>query len=164
VGVADLENEYFKSSRTRTKECTPGKSGEHADSDVQLRLFADVGCEGLPSAGKSTLINALTNAKSKVADYHFTTLDPHLGAFYEFIIADIPGLIEGASEGKGLGTKFLKHISRTKAIAHVLALDSEDLVKDYTSIKQELENYDPELVQKKKLLYLPNQMHLMRKP
>lgn len=152
-GRGGLGNEYFKSSRNTTpKECTPGKIGEHADFDIQLRLFADVGLVGLPSAGKSTLINALTNAKSKVAEYHFTTLDPHLGAFYEFIIADIPGLIEGASEGKGLGTKFLKHIARTKAIAHVLSLDSEDLVHDYTSIKQELENYDPELIQKNEVI------------
>lgn len=152
-GRGGLGNEYFKSSRNTTpKESTPGKSGEHADFDVQLRLFADVGLVGLPSAGKSTLINALTNAKSKVAEYHFTTLDPHLGAFYEFIIADIPGLIEGASEGKGLGTKFLKHISRTKAIAHILALDSEDLVHDYTTVKAELENYDPELVQKNEII------------
>ncbi len=152
-GRGGLGNEYFKSSRNTTpKECTPGKSGEHADFDVQLRLFADIGLVGLPSAGKSTLVNALTNAKSKVADYHFTTLDPHLGAFYEFIIADIPGLIEGASEGKGLGTKFLKHISRTKAVAHVLALDSEDLVNDYTTIRKELENHDPELVAKDEII------------
>jgi GTP-binding protein len=98
------------------------------------------------------LINALTNAKSKVADYHFTTLDPHLGAFYEFIIADIPGLIEGASEGKGLGTKFLKHISRTKAIAHILALNSDDLVLDYTTIRTELKNHDYELMQKNEII------------
>ena len=152
-GRGGLGNEYFKSSRNTTpKESTPGKIGEHAEFDVQLRLFADVGLVGLPSAGKSTLINALTNAKSKVAEYHFTTLDPHLGAFYEFIIADIPGLIEGASEGKGLGTKFLKHIARTKAIAHVLSLDSENLVHDYTSIKQELENYDADLIKKKEVI------------
>lgn len=152
-GRGGLGNEYFKSSRNTTpKESTPGKPGEHADFDVQLRLFADVGLVGLPSAGKSTLINALTNAKSKVAAYHFTTLDPHLGAFYEFIIADIPGLIEGASEGRGLGTKFLKHISRTKAVAHVLALDSEDLVNDYTTIRKELEKYDPTLTQKGEII------------
>lgn len=152
-GRGGLGNEYFKSSRNTTpKECTPGKSGEYADFDVQLRLFADVGLVGIPSAGKSTLINALTHAKSKVAEYHFTTLDPHLGAFYEFIIADIPGLIEGASEGKGLGTKFLKHISRTKAIAHILSLDSEDLEKDYLTVKNELAQYDPELVQKNEII------------
>jgi GTP-binding protein len=152
-GRGGLGNEYFKSSRnTSPKECTPGKSGEDADFDVQLRLFADVGLVGLPSAGKSTLINALTNAKSKVAEYHFTTLDPHLGAFYEFIIADIPGLIEGASDGKGLGTKFLKHIARTKAIAHVLALDTEDIVNDYTSIKAELKNHDPLLAEKNEII------------
>ena len=152
-GRGGLGNEYFKSSRNTTpKESTPGAKGEDATFDVELRLFADLGLVGLPSAGKSSLINALTNTKSKVADYHFTTLDPHLGAFYEFIIADIPGLIEGASSGKGLGTKFLRHIARTKAIAHVLALDSEDIVKDYTSIKNELSTYDSELVTKKEVV------------
>jgi GTP-binding protein len=152
-GRGGLGNEYFKSSRNTTpKECTPGKSGEDADFEVQLRLFADIGLVGLPSAGKSTLLNALTNAKSKVAEYHFTTLDPHLGALYEFIIADIPGLIEGASEGKGLGTKFLKHITRTKAIAHVLSLDSEDLVLDYTTIRKELAQHDPALAEKNEII------------
>jgi GTP-binding protein len=97
-------------------------------------------------------LNALTNAKSKVAAYHFTTLDPHLGAFYEFVIADIPGLIEGASDGKGLGTKFLKHITRTRAIAHILSLESEDLVNDYTVIKKELSEHDPELLEKDEVI------------
>jgi len=152
-GRGGLGNEYFKSSRNTTpKESTPGAKGEDATFDIELRLFADLGLVGLPSAGKSSLINALTNTKSKVADYHFTTLDPHLGAFYEFIIADIPGLIEGASSGKGLGTKFLRHIARTKAIAHVLSLESEDIVKDYTGIKNELATYDPELAKKNEII------------
>lgn len=152
-GRGGLGNEYFKSSRNTTpKECTPGKAGEFADFDIELRLFADIGLVGLPSAGKSTLINALTNAKSKVAEYHFTTLDPHLGAFYGFIIADIPGLIEGASEGRGLGVKFLKHISKTRALAHVLALDSEDIENDYATIRGELAKYDQALADKDEII------------
>ncbi len=152
-GRGGLGNEWFKSSKNTTPhESTAGATGESADFDVELRMFADIGLVGLPSAGKSTLINVLTNAKSKVAAYHFTTLDPHLGAFYEFIIADIPGIIEGASEGKGLGTKFLKHIARTRAIAHVLALDSDDLVADYLTIRKELETYSQELGDKDEII------------
>jgi GTP-binding protein len=152
-GRGGLGNEHFKSSKNVTpRESTPGQPGESADFDVELRMFADIGLVGLPSAGKSTLLNALTNAKSKVAAYHFTTLDPHLGAFYEFIIADIPGIIEGASDGKGLGTKFLKHITRTRAIAHVLDLTSDDLVSDYTTIRTELETHDKELGEKDEII------------
>jgi GTP-binding protein len=152
-GRGGLGNAHFKSSRNVTpRESTPGVLGDLAQFYVELRMFADIGLVGLPSAGKSTLINALTNAKSKVAAYHFTTLDPHLGAFYEFVIADIPGLIEGASDGKGLGTKFLKHIARTKAIAHILSLESEDLLNDYTVIKKELGEHDPELLEKDEVI------------
>jgi GTP-binding protein len=152
-GRGGLGNEYFKSSRNTTpKECTPGKIGEDATFDIELRLVANLGLVGLPSAGKSSLLNALTNAKSKVASYHFTTLDPHLGAFYEFIIADIPGIIEGASEGKGLGVKFLKHVSKTKALAHVVALDSDDLVRDYKTIRTEIENYGQGLQHKDEVI------------
>ncbi|MEI8223708.1 MAG: GTPase ObgE [bacterium] len=152
-GRGGLGNEYFKSSRNTTpKECTPGKIGEDATFDIELRLVANLGLVGLPSAGKSSLLNALTNAKSKVASYHFTTLDPHLGAFYEFIIADIPGIIEGASEGKGLGVKFLKHVSKTKALAHVVALDSDDLVRDYQTIRTEIENYGQGLQHKDEVI------------
>lgn len=148
-GRGGIGNEAFKSSRNTTpRESTPGAPGETGEFHVVLRLIADIGFVGLPSVGKSTLLNALTNAKSKVAAYHFTTLDPHLGAFYEFVLADIPGLIEGASEGKGLGTKFLRHISRTKAIAHVISLDSDDLARDYAIIRKELATYDPALAQK----------------
>jgi GTPase len=152
-GRGGLGNEYFKNSRNVTpKESTPGVAGEFAEFDIELRMFADIGLVGLPSAGKSTLINAITNAKSKVAAYHFTTLDPHLGAFYEFIIADIPGIIEGASEGKGLGTKFLKHITRTKAIAHVVSLESDDLVADYEIVRKELADHDTELAEKDEVI------------
>ncbi len=152
-GRGGLGNEYFKNSRNVTpKESTPGVLGEHAEFYVELQMFADIGLVGLPSAGKSTLINALTNAKSKVAAYHFTTLDPHLGAFYEFIIADIPGIIEGASDGKGLGTKFLKHIARTKVIAHVISLESETILEDYQTIRKELLDHDSELSEKDEII------------
>jgi len=153
AGRGGLGNEHFKSSRNvAPRESTPGVEGEYGEFFVELRMFADIGLVGLPSAGKSTLLNVLTNAKSKVAEYHFTTLDPHLGAFYEFIIADIPGIIEGASTSKGLGTKFLKHISRTKALAHVISLESEDLVTDYTTIRKELSDYDPSLLDKDEVI------------
>lgn len=152
-GRGGLGNEHFKSSKNVTPyESTPGQPGESAHFDIELQMFADIGLVGLPSAGKSTLLNELTNSKSKVAAYHFTTLDPHLGAFYEFVIADIPGLIEGASGGKGLGTKFLKHIARTKAIAHVVSLESEDLVNDYEVIKKELADHDLELLEKDEVI------------
>ena len=152
-GRGGLGNEYFKSSRNTTpKESTPGAIGEDATFDIELRLVADIGLVGLPSAGKSSLLNALTNAKSKVAAYHFTTLDPHLGAFYEFIIADIPGIIEGASNGKGLGVKFLRHVSRTRVLAHVISLESEHVLADYETIQGEIKKYGNGLADKEEII------------
>src|SRR6185312_1837189 len=116
--------------------------GESATFTVELRIIADAGLVGLPNAGKSSLLNALTNAAAKVAPYAFTTLDPNLGALYGYIIADIPGLIEGASEGKGLGFRFLRHISRTRVLVHCLGLDSEDIWADYTTVRKELDNFE----------------------
>ncbi len=154
-GRGGLGNEHFKSSTNTTPmEWTPGTPAEEADFFVELRLFADVGFVGLPSAGKSTLLNALTNAKSKVAAYHFTTLDPHLGAMHGYILADIPGIIEGASDGKGLGHKFLRHIKRTKTLIHVVGLDSENPEQDYDVIVGELSDYDRSLLEKDEIILL----------
>ncbi|MDH5442328.1 MAG: Obg family GTPase CgtA [Candidatus Nomurabacteria bacterium] len=155
-GRGGLGNEYFKSSTNTTPyEWTPGKSGEEGDFHIELKLIAQIGLVGLPSAGKSTLINALTNAKSKVGAYHFTTLDPYLGVLPNgAVIADIPGLIEGASEGKGLGHKFLRHISRAKTIAHVLSLESDDIERDYNAIRTELGKYSASIIEKGETIIL----------
>lgn len=154
-GRGGLGNTHFKSSTNTTPyEWTPGTVAEEGEFSVELRLFADVGFIGLPSAGKSTLLNALTNAKSKVAAYHFTTLDPHLGDMHGYILADIPGIIEGASGGKGLGHKFLRHITRTKALVHVVGLDSEHPMDDYNIIRKELGDYDEKLLEKDEIILL----------
>lgn len=154
-GRGGLGNEHFKSSTNTTPmEWTPGTPGAGGEFNVELRLFADAGFIGLPSAGKSTLLNALTNSKSKVGAYHFTTLDPHLGAMHGYILADIPGIIKGASGGKGLGHKFLRHIRRTKALVHLVGLDSEDPIKDYKIIRQEIDEYGHGLAEKEEIILL----------
>lgn len=155
-GRGGFGNEHFKSSTNTTPyESTTGEPAHEIELHIELRLIADVGFVGLPSAGKSSLLNALTNAKSKVAEYHFTTLEPHLGKFHEFILADIPGLIEGASEGKGLGYKFLRHIKRTKLLVHVVSFEhGDEMVGVYKQIRHELENYDPEMVEKEEIILL----------
>ena len=154
-GKGGLGNEYFKSSRNIAPEqFSLGKRGEEPEFNIELQLVADAGFVGLPNAGKSSLINALTNTKSKVASYQFTTLEPHLGDMHGFILADIPGLIEGASEGKGLGHKFLRHIKRTKMILHCVSLESSKPLKDYLIIRKELENYSDALAEKKEIVIL----------
>jgi len=154
-GRGGFGNEHFKGSKnTRPIEWTPGKEGEEADFFIELELIADAGLIGLPNAGKSSLINALTNANSKVGAYEFTTLEPALGNMHGYILADIPGLIEGASEGRGLGTKFLRHIKRTKVLIHCLSLENEDLTKAYKVIRKELEKFNPELATRKEVLVL----------
>ncbi len=160
-GRGGLGNEYFKSSTNTTPyEFTPGKEGEDANYFVELRLFADLGLVGYPNAGKSTFLNSVTNAHSKIGAYPFTTLDPHLGVLQEFVIADIPGIIEGASEGKGLGVKFLKHIKRTKVILHLVSFEShgpedeESMMQTYKNIRHELESYDEDLAQKDEIILL----------
>ena len=121
---------------------------------LELKMIADVGIIGLPNAGKSSLINELTQANSRVANYPFTTLEPHLGVFYDLILADIPGLIEGASGGKGLGIKFLRHIERTKIIFHLVSAESETPVKDYKTIRKELGKYNKSMLKKQEYLFL----------
>lgn len=148
-------NESYKSSRNQSPtESTPGKPGEWAEFYIEIELVADISLVGVPNAGKSSLLNELSNSKSKVGNYPFTTLEPSLGEMYGFIIADIPGLIEGASEGKGLGHKFLRHIKRTKMIAHLVSLENEDPVASYKIIRKELEVFDPELAKKKEIVVL----------
>ena len=145
-GYGGFGNEHFKSSiNTTPKEWRPGEEGEKGNFKIELELFADIGLIGLPNAGKTSLLNTLTNAEAKVGDYAFTTLDPNLGDFYGYIIADIPGVIEGASEGKGLGVKFLRHIKRTKMLAHLVSFENSNMLKSYKEIRKELEKYDKKL-------------------
>jgi GTP-binding protein len=154
-GNGGYGNAHFKGPENqRPKEWTPGKPGRGGVFIVELRLIADVGFVGLPNAGKSSLLNALTRAKAKVGDYQFTTLEPNLGDMYGFILADIPGLIEGASEGRGLGDKFLRHVSRTKVLLHCISLESENVKKDYEIIREELGNFDASLLEKKEIIVL----------
>jgi len=131
-----------------------GTPGEVFTIRLELKLIADVGIIGLPNAGKSSLLNELTKAKSKVANYPFTTLEPNLGAYYKLILADIPGLIEGASAGKGLGIKFLQHIERTKTLFHLISAESENPARDYKIIKNELAHYNKKLAEKSEYLFL----------
>jgi len=148
-------NFHFRSSRnTSPKEFQPGLPGENFALRLELKLIADVGFVGLPNVGKSSLLNSLTNAKSKVANYAFTTLEPNLGVYYALILADIPGLIEGSSQGKGLGIKFLRHIERTKIIFHFISAESPDPRKDYKTIRKELGSYNEALLKKPEYLFL----------
>lgn len=154
-GRGGLGNERFKSSTNQAPyEQTDGSAGQSASFLFELRLIADAGLIGFPNAGKSTLINFLTNSKSKIADYQFTTLEPHLGMMDDFVLADIPGLIEGAAVGKGLGHKFLQHIERTTLLIHCISLDGDDISKDYQDIRAELVNYNPKLGEKSELIVL----------
>ncbi|MDO8471325.1 MAG: GTPase ObgE [bacterium] len=154
-GRGGLGNEHFKgSTNVRPKESTPGVPGEEADYHIELLLVVDVGIIGLPNAGKSSLLNALTSAQSKVGDFPFTTLEPALGDFYGLILADIPGLIEGAAKGKGLGHKFLRHIERTKALVHCISSEIDDPVKAYRVVRNELELYNKEIIKKPEVVVL----------
>jgi GTPase len=142
-GRGGAGNAVFKSSVNQSPtESTPGIEGESATLKIELRLIADAGLIGLPNAGKTSLLNALTGSVGKVAPYAFTTLDPNLGALYGRILADIPGVIEGASTGKGLGFKFLRHISRTKMLLHCISLESETPLEDYDTVRAELMKFE----------------------
>ncbi len=148
-------NFHFRSAtNTSPKQFQEGQPSERFTVRLELRLIADIGLIGLPNAGKSSLLNELTKAKSKVANYPFTTLEPNLGVYYELILADIPGLIEGASVGKGLGIKFLRHIERTKILFHLISAESENPAKDYKIIKNELEAYNKNLTKKIEYIFL----------
>lgn len=148
-GAGGLGNEHFKSSVNRSpQEATLGKKGEDGTFKIELSLVVDVGLIGLPNAGKSTLLNEFTNATSPVGSYAFTTVEPHLGVLFGYVLADIPGLIEGAAEGKGLGHKFLRHITRTKMLLHLVSLEHEDPFKEYKSIRNELGKFDKSLLEK----------------
>lgn len=169
-GKGGLGNLHFKSSTNRApRQCTPGEPGEERELNLELRVLADVGLLGLPNAGKSTLISAVSNAKPKIADYPFTTLHPHLGVVRvgpetSFVIADIPGLIEGASEGAGLGHLFLRHLSRTSLLLHVIDVapvdETTDPIAAARAIVKELYNFDPALADKPRWLVL-NKMDLV---
>jgi GTP-binding protein len=148
-------NARFKGSTNQNPFTqTDGKPGEGGDIELSLKLIADAGLIGYPNAGKSSLLNALTRSKSKVGAYPFTTLDPHLGDFYGYILADIPGLIEGASEGKGLGSKFLKHIERTRMLVHLVSAEQENLVAAYKGVRTELTSFGKGLAEKPELVVL----------
>ncbi len=158
-GKGGLGNESFKSSRNTTpEECTLGTTGEKANFFIELEIIADAGFIGFPNIGKSTLLNELTHSRAKVKNYPFTTLEPNLGDFYGYILADIPGLIEGASQGKGLGHKFLRHIKRTKLLIHCISLEEEnspkEMIKKYKTIRDELKQYHDDLIGKPEIIVL----------
>ncbi len=158
-GKGGLGNTRFKSSTNRApRKFTKGTQGEEFTIWLQLKTIADVGIIGLPNAGKSSLLASITNANPKIANYQFTTLNPNLGvANYddkEITIADIPGLVEGAHKGTGLGIQFLKHIERCKSLLHLIDITSEDLKKSYQQVKNELKEYSKKLLKKKELIVL----------
>lgn len=150
-------NWHFKTSIKQSPEwANDGLEGEKKELDFELKLIADVGIVGIPNAGKSTLLSVVSNAKPKIADYPFTTIMPNLGVVRirneEYIFADIPGLIEGAHLGKGLGTQFLRHIERTRILVHLIAADSPDYLADYQIIRDELESFSDNLVKKPEII------------
>jgi len=148
-------NEMFKTATLQTpRKFQVGFVGEKKRIKLILKLIADIGLIGLPNAGKSSLLNALTKAQAKVAAYPFTTLEPNLGELDGRIIADIPGLIEGASTGKGLGTKFLKHVEKVKLLLHCISSESIDLERDYQVVIDEMKKYNPVLLKKKQIILL----------
>lgn len=159
-GKGGRGNQHFATStRQAPRYAEPGQKGEQLTLDMELKLMADVGLVGFPNAGKSTLISVISAAKPKIADYPFTTLVPNLGIvrydeYKSFVMADIPGIIEGAAEGKGLGLQFLRHIERTKILAILLAADSPDIVDAYRTLLGELEKFDKGLLDKPRVVFV----------
>ena len=157
-GKGGLGNWNFRSSTNQApRYAQPGLKGKEMQLTLELKLLADVGLVGFPNVGKSTLLKTLTSAKPKIGNYEFTTLKPNLGIveyrnFKSFVIADIPGIIEGASEGKGLGHYFLRHIERNSVLLFLLSADSKDVVKEYEVLLNELKKYNPELIDKQRLI------------
>ncbi len=157
-GMGGRGNWHFKSSTNQTpRYAQPGVDGQEGWYQLELKLLADVGLVGFPNAGKSTLLSVITSAKPKIADYAFTTLKPNLGIveyrdFKSFVVADIPGIIEGAAEGKGLGHRFLRHIERNSILLFLVPADSDDIQKEYDILLNELKMHNPELLDKERLL------------
>lgn len=159
-GIGGKGNSEFKTAtRQAPRFSQPGIPGEEFFVELQLKLLANVGIVGFPNAGKSTLISTISAAKPKIADYPFTTLVPNLGVvkygeYDSFVVADIPGLIEGAGEGKGLGIQFLKHIERTNILLYLLDASSENIKEDYKTLKKELKKFNPDMLEKKEIIAL----------
>lgn len=159
-GMGGRGNWHFKSSTNQTpRYAQPGIPGEELQITLELKVLADVGLVGFPNAGKSTLLSVMTAAKPKIADYEFTTLKPNLGIveyrdYQSFVMADIPGIIEGAAEGKGLGHYFLRHIERNATLLFLIPADSKDIAKEYAILLSELERYNPELLDKQRLVVI----------
>ena len=157
-GKGGRGNWHFKSSTNQTPRYSqPGLPNEEMQITLELKVLADVGLVGFPNAGKSTLLSVITDAKPKIADYEFTTLKPNLGIvkyrdFKTFIMADIPGIIEGASDGKGLGHYFLRHIERNSSLLFMIPSDSDDIVNSYNILLKELKKYNPEMLDKSRLI------------
>ena len=157
-GKGGLGNDHFKTSTNQTpRYAQPGEPGIEEWVILELKVLADVGLVGFPNAGKSTLLSVISAAKPEIADYQFTTLVPNLGVvsyrdFRSFVVADIPGLIEGAAEGKGLGHRFLRHIERNSILLFMIAADADDIKNDFEVLMNELKKYNPELLDKKRLL------------
>ncbi|WP_295937623.1 GTPase ObgE [uncultured Alistipes sp.] len=157
-GRGGLGNWHFKSATNQTpRYAQPGEDGEEGIFILELKVLADVGLVGFPNAGKSTLLSVISAAKPKIADYAFTTLEPNLGIVEvrdhkSFVMADIPGIIEGAHEGRGLGTRFLRHIERNSVLLFMIPVDSDDIKRDYEILLGELTQYNPELLDKERLL------------
>lgn len=157
-GMGGRGNWHFKSSTNQTpRYAQPGVDGQEVDITLELKVLADVGLVGFPNAGKSTLLSVITAAKPKIANYEFTTLKPNLGIveyrdFKTFVVADIPGIIEGAAEGKGLGHRFLRHIERNSTLLFLIPADAKDIKEQYDILLDELKRYNPELIDKDRLI------------